>query len=544
MITAKHILESVQNILEARIVANTKHIEGFLGRWERETNDSRVKQWIRTRLRNYLINDYVGRGVYEIYPQQHDIPPDEIPNYVEIAWQKHEPVFVVYPTAGFDQEISHVMDYFRSDAAPRGSLTGLSVPDAIEKSIQWTEQLSKKASDEETLDDIRIAYKDGSFTWVELLSEKALSKETKYMSHCVGDPKQGYLERIENGDIEIYSLRDSANKPHVTFTLDKDRDDNIDELSGKGNQPIDPKYIPYVKKFLNEIIRPTWVETTATRNLPGLFWDEEKLELVGAEEKNLAELFYLVYDGTAEMPDNIEWIIAEHGRRGTINQTYNYSGGVRFPHTFNALWIAIKAWGDRSFGYKRVEQIVKAGGKDMFTDQGTALELAVHADLRHIVELLLKNKASNPNEEDRTGNPIFVQLLYGGNYEDEMVEIFLECPDLDINLKDKEGLTALYYATIFRDTELMISLLKRGADANLIYSLPSRGYPPTGSLLVLAAANGNQDILDVLVGYIDLKVHGPGAYLWAKEHAFDRFATNLRDYMQKEGVELPPNYVS
>jgi hypothetical protein len=407
MITARHILESVQDILEARIVANVDEVEKYLADWEAYGNqDARVIQWIRTRLRKYILNDYDNQWgrhtVFRITPIKatgSDMVqisnPERYPDYVQKAWRGNEPVYYIEMSQEFTSKISHVMDYFRSDAAPRGSLTGLSVSDAIEKSIQWTEQLSKRASDEETLDDIRIAYKDGSFTWVELLSKKALEKETKYMSHCVGDYKQGYLERIRNGDIEIYSLRDPSNKPHVTLTVDKDRNNIIDELSGKGNQAIDPKYIPYVKKFLNEIIRPTWVETTATRNLPGLFWDEEKMELVGAEEKNLAELFYLVYDDMAEMPDNIEWIIAEHGRRGTINQTYNYSGGVRFPHTFNALWIAIKAWGDRSFGYKRIEQIVMAGGRDMFTDQGTALDYAKKNGMRNIVDLLLKSGASD-----------------------------------------------------------------------------------------------------------------------------------------------------
>ena len=58
------------------------------------------------------------------------------------------------------------------------------------------------------------------------------------MSHCVG----GYYG---NGK-EIYSLRDKDNIPHCTMEKDQ-------QIKGKGNGDIHPKYINYVVKFLEHV---------------------------------------------------------------------------------------------------------------------------------------------------------------------------------------------------------------------------------------------------------------------------------------------------
>jgi hypothetical protein len=58
------------------------------------------------------------------------------------------------------------------------------------------------------------------------------------MSHCVAS----YYGR----DTVIYSLRDSNNNPHCTI-------EDGNQIKGKGNGSVDPKYIDYVVKFLEKL---------------------------------------------------------------------------------------------------------------------------------------------------------------------------------------------------------------------------------------------------------------------------------------------------
>ena len=439
------------------------------------------------------------------------------------------------------------MDYFKSDAAPRGNLTGLDVWDAILKSREWTEQLARKTEDEETSEDINVIATYGSFSWVELLSEKALKKETHYMAHCVGDPGMGYLKKIKNSKIKIYSLRDSANKPHCTLTFDLTNKE-INELSGKGNGPVDSKYVPLVKRFLEDEIHPKYVNTG---NLPGLFWDDDKGRVVEAYEVPLAKLFYLLYEDIlieGFSPDEMGEIIKKHGENGTINQVWDKAARATYPTKFNALWFAVYRWGDRPLGNLRVAQIVEAGGKDMSTTKGTALAWAIRRDYRNIIEILLTNKASDPSGISDFGVPLFVELLSGNNYEEEIVDLFLDCPDLDLELMDNRGRTAIFYTCSFQNAKTTEKLLKRGANTNNLYdrnstftefSVPA-SFGDKYSLLDIAALNYDIAMLKVLKDYIDLKKFGPRALKLAMtvRPGGGDFDVQLSGYLKKAGIEV------
>jgi len=85
------------------------------------------------------------------------------------------------------------------------------------------------------------------FTAVRLFTEYALDEESKYMRHCVGDGD--YDKDVENGRIQIYSIRDKEGMPHATIEV---KDNKIIECKGKTNRAIVRKYIPYVRKFVQE----------------------------------------------------------------------------------------------------------------------------------------------------------------------------------------------------------------------------------------------------------------------------------------------------
>lgn len=77
------------------------------------------------------------------------------------------------------------------------------------------------------------------------LEPNDLSIEGVLMNHCVGQYQMGYREAVQNGEIEIWSLRDRNGKPRFTLEVDsrfndtEDPDEKakaISQLKGKGNR--------------------------------------------------------------------------------------------------------------------------------------------------------------------------------------------------------------------------------------------------------------------------------------------------------------------
>ncbi len=137
-------------------------------------------------------------------------------------------------------ETEHIIDYLLSDKAPKrlGRATYEQMKDKAEK---WTKSLEKKGeSIKELKGDIEVVldFKDG-FKFVKLVGENAYKREGFLMRHCVSS----YYGK----DDEIYSLRDKKNMPHATLSK------NSQQIKGKGNGSIHPKYVKYVVEFLEHV---------------------------------------------------------------------------------------------------------------------------------------------------------------------------------------------------------------------------------------------------------------------------------------------------
>lgn len=141
-------------------------------------------------------------------------------------------------------EIEHIIDYLNSDEAPT-RLKSMSYDEAKRNTEKWNDRLIKRAGQiVESDEDVKVVrnYKDG-FKFVRLIGKAAFEREGNLMRHCVASyyGKKG---------IKIYSLRDFNNKPHCTIEVKQDDKLNINQIKGKGNGSIHPKYIKYVLDFL------------------------------------------------------------------------------------------------------------------------------------------------------------------------------------------------------------------------------------------------------------------------------------------------------
>ena len=135
------------------------------------------------------------------------------------------------------EEVEHILDYL---VVSGKKVSKMSYEQAKKLSDEWTKAQQKKGKtiDERQEDtELLLDFKDG-FRVVKLIGQNAYKREGYLMSHCVG----GYFG---NGK-EIYSLRDKDNLPHCTMEKDQ-------QIKGKGNGDIHPRYIGYVVQFLEKV---------------------------------------------------------------------------------------------------------------------------------------------------------------------------------------------------------------------------------------------------------------------------------------------------
>jgi hypothetical protein len=99
---------------------------------------------------------------------------------------------------------------------------------------------------------------ENGFTIVRVPSEDLeVEGSAGKMGHCVG----GYCDKVEAGEMIVFSLRDRKNEPHATIevllsgdhTYSPPMESTIGQIKGKGNAPPVEKYRPMIK---------AWLETT------------------------------------------------------------------------------------------------------------------------------------------------------------------------------------------------------------------------------------------------------------------------------------------
>jgi len=188
---------------------------------------------------------------------------------------------------GSQQEVEHIIDFLISEKAPK-RLERATYEQMKVKAEQWVESLNKKAGGITELEsDVEVAldFKDG-FKFVKLVGENAYKREGLKMRHCVAS----YFGK----DDEIYSLRDENNEPHCTISR------SSQQIKGKGNGAIHPKYIRYVVEFLEFL--EIEVRDSEMKNL-GYYNIEPIVKDISTSSINLFNKKYLYKDDVKNLKD-------------------------------------------------------------------------------------------------------------------------------------------------------------------------------------------------------------------------------------------------
>lgn len=146
------------------------------------------------------------------------------------------------------REVEQMLDYLilAKDAPTR--LRKASIEQIKRLSDIWHERQTKKGHNIiETEQDVKvlIRWPKSGMTFVRLVGQSAYQREGALMSHCVASY---YGQK----DIKIYSLRDGNGMPHCTIEV---RDNDVNQIKGKGNGSIHPKYVKYIIKILTKYFK-------------------------------------------------------------------------------------------------------------------------------------------------------------------------------------------------------------------------------------------------------------------------------------------------
>lgn len=133
--------------------------------------------------------------------------------------------------------------------------------EALQAVREWHQQQCQ-VGDGEVYDDTDeevYVFPDG-YRIVKVTSANNLEVEGNKMRHCVGS----YADQVQEGSVQIYSLRDTDNEPHVTIEIDSN--DWVNQIKGVANSEPKPEYKAKLKE---------WFSTTKEFSIsPDAVWEK------------------------------------------------------------------------------------------------------------------------------------------------------------------------------------------------------------------------------------------------------------------------------
>ena len=220
--------------ITARNVLFSKRTEDFLEGLQYRAANFNVKKYIKSNLRNWLINSYEDVDLVK-KARSSD------PNWLKTALERGDEVYRLNLSLRSMQTISHWLDYLNT---LEGDISRISIPQLEDKVKEWDKSFAKQKANEEDGIELVHEYPDG-FSWVKVFGESSLDREGRLMNHCAGS----YYKEVKNGRVNIYSLRDKNNKPHCTIELSRNE---IQQIKGNSNEAVKDKYKKYVIDFLEK----------------------------------------------------------------------------------------------------------------------------------------------------------------------------------------------------------------------------------------------------------------------------------------------------
>lgn len=210
--------------------------------------ETEIVQWFKYQLPKLRVRQYaapeVGGGFTQLWEHNWQLTPALVDWDVELG--NLVAGFTNVNTGYGTARILPVIFLGISDwlAATGVNINSYSWREALEAVREWHQQQCQVGDSEvyDHTDEDYYVFPDG-YRIVKVTSANNLEVEGNKMRHCVGS----YADRVQEGSVEIYSLRDEKNEPHVTIEVD--RDGLVEQIKGVANSEPKPEYKAKLKEW-------------------------------------------------------------------------------------------------------------------------------------------------------------------------------------------------------------------------------------------------------------------------------------------------------
>ena len=137
-------------------------------------------------------------------------------------------------------EKNHLIDFLTHEYSLKNSIN-FSYSQCVSKADAWVTKLNQKNLSQIDLGRVDTFFEEGPYKIVKILDQVARNYEGAKMGHCVAKYKD---------EAALYSLRDKENIPHCTIEI---RDGKVNQISGRANSSVSPKYIGFLISFFQKI---------------------------------------------------------------------------------------------------------------------------------------------------------------------------------------------------------------------------------------------------------------------------------------------------
>jgi hypothetical protein len=241
-------------------IVNLADVDAFVENFAADVARPEVQGWLCGQVRKFLLRDpRLSRllASHEIAALQREAA---LPAWAAAADAAGRPLHRFDPyrierwddgDTDFVQALHVVREWL--GALPEGDrhlrrLGRMSVPEAIAAARAWRRRLAKRRQDDcpEDWPGLETVWRSPlGPKFVRLTTPAALWREGTLMCNCL---RHGwYKDEVASGTSEIYSLRDTQNRPHVTIQV---RGVVMVQIKGKQNATPAKKWLPYVHQFV------------------------------------------------------------------------------------------------------------------------------------------------------------------------------------------------------------------------------------------------------------------------------------------------------
>lgn len=304
-------------VLIARNIVNHGEIESFIRSLidDLEIEKQEIYFWMDKQLKDYIQNRLDTVITLDSFK-------DSDPDWLKRSVKNKTALKAVFEEK-FIKQIHRIIDYFNQlPDKELSKIPKLTFEAALKKANEFVNNTTT-----ESTEDVEIVREyPNKFSFVRLLSRQALFREGTLMHHCTKKEENLYFENIQNGTLDIYSLRDTKNRPHCTIEVN---DNLINQIKGYNNGPILKKYIPFLKDFIQHPIKGGHYAALNDLNLAGIVEDtegvwqnmyklpanciidenldftESKYDIVLPKNLTINKNLYLSYTKIKKLPDNL-----------------------------------------------------------------------------------------------------------------------------------------------------------------------------------------------------------------------------------------------